>query len=622
MTRRPASILAVLGLSASLVVAALPASAGEKGEVDSPHQQRIVAGGQASQGEYPWYAVFDSSVLCGGSVIAPTWVLTAAHCVQERNGATVPPSEVAFRVGDVDFGQGERLTAAQIVVHPDYNAITSSNDIALVRVNETASVAPIELADADDAALEADGVMSTVIGFGTTSTGGPTSNRLLEVDVPVISDAECRNDYPGLVDATMLCAGSPTDDPNDPGPDSCQGDSGGPLFAGPDGAEIQTGIVSFGNECGVGEPGVYSQVSTYDAWITGVLDGTIDPGDPDPSEPDPGTDIAIRIVNPDAPDDPVATAVAVSGVAFENSARFGVLAASTNYPDALGGTALAYGVAPLLYVDADGTLPDATLGELQRLLLEGDVVYLLGGTAVIDPSVDVALDAAGFVPIRLAGEDRERTALDVAREVHDLHGDLGKVLIAYGYGWADAVSAGQIAAWFGIPVLLTPVDRLGDSARTFLTETFPDEVYVMGGTAVVADSVLAEIEAITGPGSAQRVSGVNRLETGAAAALLQRYELLPEQGLVEEPESIVVVNLLGDGAFADVLAASMIPGVQTGVFAPIVGALPGDVDQSVLDAVCLLDRTIIAIGSGESVPSASLGPIAQAARAGDNCAAG
>ena len=80
----------------------------------------------------------------------------------------------------------------------------------------------------------------------------------------------------------MVCAGDPTQDPNAPGDDSCPGDSGGPLVANVNGAPVQFGVVSFGGDCGVGLPGVYTRVTTFTEWINGITGGTVDARRPRP----------------------------------------------------------------------------------------------------------------------------------------------------------------------------------------------------------------------------------------------------------------------------------------------------------------------------------------------------
>jgi len=242
---------------------------------------KIVGGQETEVNEWPWQVGMvwsgSSSVFCGATVISDEWILTAAHCT-DGTGA----NEIQVLMGEHDYWDGSetnmvRMDIAEIVNHEDYNSNTVDNDFALLKMANkidwaaNPNIRPACLPSAGSG--DYDQWMSTVTGWGTTSSGGSVSNVLLEVDVKVISNSECNNAYGGITN-NMLCA---ADASGNGGSDACQGDSGGPLVAcGPDGNCGTTagmnydliGVVSFGIGCAQADfPGVYARVTAARAWI-------------------------------------------------------------------------------------------------------------------------------------------------------------------------------------------------------------------------------------------------------------------------------------------------------------------------------------------------------------------
>jgi len=238
---------------------------------------RIVGGSETEINEYPWMAVIATtaeSQFCGGSLIGTQWVITATHCMFKDQDQTIPQTaaDIVVVLGEHDlFDQNESklprkvVKVSQIIKHESYDKITSNNDIALLKLAEEVDLntyTPVCLPNTADNG-KYDGKNAWVYGWGTTSYGGVSAQKLLEVEVPVVSNSVCQaamTQYQ-ITDA-MLCAGGQANK------DGCQGDSGGPLTVDDNGKHILIGDVSFGNKCGLeGQYGVYGDVAYFRTWI-------------------------------------------------------------------------------------------------------------------------------------------------------------------------------------------------------------------------------------------------------------------------------------------------------------------------------------------------------------------
>jgi secreted trypsin-like serine protease len=273
---------------------------------------RIVGGTCTTQRDWPWqtalyYRLNDGRELfmCGGSLIAPNWVLSAAHCFGSETSDRAEDWTVADDVRKLSFiglPAGATTRAVKRVIrHEKYDPATQANDIALLELESPLPAKTISPLVSDDPSLETNretmvtgwGIMrwveaqkdaqGHVTGYIDGASRQPVDPKkyqspdLREATLPLVDVAECGHDYEsigGSIDRRNLCAGLPKG-----GRDSCQGDSGGPLMAQtPQGEWRQIGIVSWGHGCAqAGFPGIYTRVSAFADWIQSKVNGEVAP---------------------------------------------------------------------------------------------------------------------------------------------------------------------------------------------------------------------------------------------------------------------------------------------------------------------------------------------------------
>lgn len=293
-----------------------------------------IIGGEDVSSPYPWMAglhrftpnpppgSYSTFPFCGGSLIAPGWVVTAAHCITDIGTGANPSlysqteANTLVRLNRPNLEDQPAFFVEEITVHPQYGIVDQDDsDIALVRLTDKNGLRTVSLANQAimtqlENSKRLDDILQ-IIGWGVFDGDGfqpsnassgpqPMMLQVANIDYLPFKLAECRNAWGGLTN-NMICAWEPEPnlEQNPFGQDSCFGDSGGPLLL-PKGTQLSAGKVahdwvlgatSFGNSrCNSNTtPGVYTRLANFAGWIEQVS----------ANAGDPLTDLAATITMPD-----------------------------------------------------------------------------------------------------------------------------------------------------------------------------------------------------------------------------------------------------------------------------------------------------------------------------------
>ncbi|MBX7549234.1 serine protease [Streptomyces sp. NPDC004232] len=251
--RKTAAITVACAAAAATTLLASPTA--------SAAPQPIVGGTTTTTAAYPFVMqITDASgnQFCGGTLVAANKVVTAAHCMAGESASSVRV------VGGRTFLNGTDGTVSnvsKIWTNPNYTDATQGNDVSVLTLSTSMPYTAAKYVSASDTGVYGAGASARILGWGTTSENGSSSNQLRTATVPLVADSSCKSSYGSdFVQSDMVCAGYASG-----GTDTCQGDSGGPLLIG----GVLAGITSWGEGCAeAGYPGVYTRLATFSDLVT------------------------------------------------------------------------------------------------------------------------------------------------------------------------------------------------------------------------------------------------------------------------------------------------------------------------------------------------------------------
>lgn len=335
---------------------------------------------------------------------------------------------------------------------------------------------------------------------------------------------------------------------------------------------------------------VYASEGTYTATVTAT---------PDVGEPVTAS-VRVHVGQGSARlagEDRLGTAIDISRDGFpeDGSASAVLLARDDHYADALAAASLAlFEDGPVLLTRSADLAADV-LDEIDRAMVAGGTVYLLGGEQALSPAIAASLDERGHPVVRIAGDDRVDTALQLAQFLVDANVEIEEVVIASATNFPDALAAAAFAATAEAPVLLTDPAQLDPRVGDFLAahaDTI-EEVLIAGGPAAVSPEVEDELAARGF--EVERFAGDDRFAT--AVEIAERLF----------PDATAVVIATGT-SFPDALAGAAQAGRLEAPVLLVGDTLPEDVREYLEDRAGRI-TVVYTLGGDAAVPDAVLAEV-------------